>query len=186
MSEEKVYRSETDKMRQWLVPYTAVGYGCCIGFGGDKIVSKAIGIDLPVPYACTGGDVVQLGGTAEDLYWFKDGVLDWVSSSHVLEDFEENKCHIVLEEWLRVLKPEGYLILNLPDEPLFYDHCVIQKKQVYNCAHKNHSLNIEWMRKMQQLINDRSGYEMVTEVLYTGVQHIYNFGLVWRKNKRSN
>ena len=39
---------------------------------------------------------------AKDLYWFRDGVLDYVYSSHLLEDYVDTEA--VLREWLRVLR----------------------------------------------------------------------------------
>jgi len=59
----------------------------------------------------------QFSGKAESLYWFRDGVLDFVYSSHLLEDYPDTEA--VLREWLRVLKPLGNLIIFCPDEQVY-------------------------------------------------------------------
>lgn len=46
---------------------------------------------------------------------FADGYFDIVFSSHVLEHFSRLECLDVLDEWVRVLKPEGELRLILPN-----------------------------------------------------------------------
>ncbi len=114
------WRSETSKCRKRLAQF-CTGAGIDIGAGGDPIVPTAIVVDLPTPYTVVGKSSVQLGGDARDLRWFKDGVLDYVFSSHVLEDFEETTA--VLAEWLRVLKPGGRLIIYCPDQVKYADFC---------------------------------------------------------------
>jgi len=52
---------------------------------------------------------VQLAGYTEQLHWFRDGVLDFVYSSHLLEDLVDTEA--VLREWIRILRPGGRLIL---------------------------------------------------------------------------
>lgn len=127
------YRSETSKCRARLIRFCA-GNGLDLGFGGDPISSSAVRVDLPNPYAATGDAPVQLGGDCRYLRWFQDGVLDYVYSSHLLEDFEDTKA--VLAEWLRVLKPGGYLILFCPDEQIYRAHCR-DTGQRYNENHKH-------------------------------------------------
>ena len=91
--------SETSRSRTTLAPFCE-GYGVDLGFGGDPIAPHAIRVDLPRPYTAVGDLSVQLGGDATDLVWFRDGVLDFVYSSHLLEDFDDTER--VLREWLRV------------------------------------------------------------------------------------
>lgn len=119
---DKPYQSETSKHRARLAPY-CTGYGIDIGFGGDPITPNAVRVDLEVPYANTGSNGVQLGGDCRNLYWFADDTLDFVYSSHVLEDFDESQTIPVMTEWSRVLKPGGKLILLQPDQRRYVAYC---------------------------------------------------------------
>jgi SAM-dependent methyltransferase len=112
--------SETSKVRASLAPF-CVGDGVDVGFGGDPIVPTAIAMDLPERYARYLENPQHLHGDAANLHWFRDGVLDYVFSSHVLEDFEDTAA--VVREWVRVLKPGGRLVLFLPDEQTYRAHC---------------------------------------------------------------
>jgi predicted SAM-dependent methyltransferase len=105
--------SETSKCRERLAPFCE-GYGLDIGFGGDPISETAIRVDMPNPYTRTGSFPVQLGGDATRLHWFANGTLDYVYSSHLLEDFKDTRA--VLVEWIRVLKSGGRLIIFCPDQ----------------------------------------------------------------------
>ena len=105
-------QSETSKCRNRLAPF-CTGYGLDLGFGGDPITNSAIRMDFPQPYTHVGDYPVQLGGKAEELYWFNNSVLDYIYSSHLLEDFIDTEQ--VLREWLRVIKPGGKLIIFCPD-----------------------------------------------------------------------
>ena len=118
----KIYQSETSKHRGRLAPY-CTGYGIDIGFGGDPITPNAIRVDMEVPYAYAGENGVQLGGDCRNLFWFADGVLDFVYSSHVLEDFDVNQTIPVMTEWTRILKEGGRLILLQPDQQRYAAYC---------------------------------------------------------------
>src|ERR1700720_2698368 len=91
-------RSETSRHRALLEKF-CIGYGIDIGFGGDPITPKALRMDLPSPYTAVGSAPVQLGGDCRNLRWLRDGVLDYVYSSHVLEDFPESETFPILQEW---------------------------------------------------------------------------------------
>lgn len=112
--------SETSRCRESLQPFCE-GDGVDVGYGGDPISPSAICIDLPEKYAAYKQHVQHLHGDATQLHWFRDGVLDYVFSSHVLEDFVDTKS--VLDEWLRVVRRGGRVVLFLPDEQTYRDHC---------------------------------------------------------------
>ncbi|GAB4196580.1 MAG: hypothetical protein OHK0022_14240 [Roseiflexaceae bacterium] len=137
-----VYPSETSKCRARLAPF-CTGYGLDLGFGGDPISPTAIRVDMPRPYTRMGDQPVQLGGDARDLRWFRDGVLDFVFSSHLLEDFEDTEP--VLREWLRVLRPGGRLVLFCPDEQRFREHCRATGHP-YNPHHKQEQFSLEFVK----------------------------------------
>jgi ubiquinone/menaquinone biosynthesis C-methylase UbiE len=86
----------------------------------------------------------QLTGDATQLTWFADSVLDYVYSSHVLEDFRDTQA--VLSEWLRVLKSGGYLIIFCPDEQAYRKHCD-RTGQPYNKHHVHEHFSLEFVMK---------------------------------------
>ncbi len=163
---------ETSRCRERLKRF-CVGYGLDIGYGGDPIVPGAITVDLPQPYTKVGGAPLNLGGDARDLYWFRDEVFDYVYSSHLLEDFEDTRS--VVKEWLRVIKPGGYLILFCPDEQVYRRHCR-KTGQAYNCAHKIDNFSLAYVKQI--LLECSRGAEVVHE---TPLVDDYSFELVVRK-----
>jgi len=148
--------SETSKCRARLAPYCA-GCGLDLGCGGDPITEQAIRVDLPQPYARVGAHPTQLGGPAEDLYWFRDSVLDFVYASHLLEDFDDTEA--VLREWLRVLRPGGHLVIYCPDEQRFRAHCQATG-QPYNPHHKHADFSLAYVKNILiRLGQDQFVYE---------------------------
>jgi predicted SAM-dependent methyltransferase len=115
-------RSETSRHRPLLAKF-CLGAGIDIGCGGDPIMPGAIRMDLPSPYTSVGRSPIQLSGDCRDLHWLRDGGLDYVYSSHVLEDFPESETAAILQEWTRVLRPGGRLILLLPDHQRYLAYC---------------------------------------------------------------
>ncbi len=139
----KPRRSETSKCRSRLAPF-CTGYGLDLGFGGDAICEHAIRVDFPRPYTFVGHQPVQLGGDCTRLHWFRDETLDFVYSSHLLEDFVDTRA--VLAEWLRVLKPGGRLIIFCPDEQIYRRHC--QKTgQPYNEHHVHGDFSLAFAKR---------------------------------------
>jgi predicted SAM-dependent methyltransferase len=165
------YPSETSKCRPRLAPYCQ-GYGVDLGFGGDPVTPHAIHIDYPQPYSSAGSQTVQLGGDCQHLEWFRDGVLDFVYSSHLLEDFVETEA--VLREWLRPLRHGGVLILYCPDEQRFRRHCQ-NTGQPYNPWHKHADFSLSFVERILKRI---CGNEVVHRA--DGVD-IYSWELVVRK-----
>jgi SAM-dependent methyltransferase len=170
---KRKYRSETSKCRERLSKF-CVGYGVDLGFGGDPIVEHAIRVDQSRPYAETGANSVQLGGDATNLHWFRDEVLDFVFSSHLLEDFEDTEA--ALREWMRVLKPGGVMIIYCPDEQVYRTHCA-RTGQTYNVHHKHADFSLEFVK---QALRRVSPAEIVHEM---PLVEIYSWELVCRKRK---
>lgn len=128
--------SETAKYRHLTTKY-CVGNGVDIGSGGNPVVPWAISLDLPREQFATynsGNDPVyhiHFGGDALSLP-FRRNTLDFVYSSHLLEDYADWKP--VLREWVRVLKPGGKLIILLPDKQRWAE--ALRRGQPPNCAHQ--------------------------------------------------
>lgn len=167
--------SETSKCRKRLARF-CVGNGIDVGYGGDPIVPAAITIDLPNPYTRLGDHPLNLGGDARDLHWFKDGVLDYVFSSHLLEDFKEAETPKVLLEWFRVLKTRGYLVLYCPDEPVYRAHCE-KTSQSYNRAHKISRFGLDYVKEVLERVLP-GHYKVIHE---NPLIDDYSFELVIRK-----
>lgn len=171
--------SEVETCRQRLARY-CVGNGIDIGFGGDPIVPSAICLDR-----CEGDALrkvwpnstpTHLVGDAHQLYWFKDCVLDYVFSSHCLEDFEDTES--VMREWLRVIKHGGVLVLFCPDE-VFYKRNSEAAGQTPNQAHKHANFSLEYLKKILEI----EGMPKTTPVhyLFPVPNNAYSFDMVVQK-----
>jgi predicted SAM-dependent methyltransferase len=79
-----------------------INLGC-----GTDILEGYINYDLQNPQADILGDATSLP--------FQDNSMDEIFSSHLLEHFDYFEAHRALIEWRRVLRPEGLLILELPN-----------------------------------------------------------------------
>lgn len=164
-------RSETSLCRERLIGY-CTGAGLDLGFGGDPITDNAITVDLPKPYVNFGSGALNLPGDARDLHWFRDGVLDYVYSSHLLEDFADT--YEVLREWLRVIKKGGQLVLYLPDVKKYRQYCS-QKGERPNPHHAIEDFNLEYVKRILMRFDD-------VEIVYSNPScDSYSFEIVVRK-----
>ena len=130
--------SETAKHRHLVKDYCK-GNGVDLGSSGDPVVPWAIQVDLPAvdyrEYNKTRPEApIHWSGSAVDLP-FKNGTLDWVHSSHLIEDFQDWRP--ILKEWDRVLKPGGYMIIAVPDHARF--RAAVAAGQGDNLSHKHES-----------------------------------------------
>ena len=142
---KKIFKkSETSKCRSSLSKY-CIGDGLDIGFGGDPIVPTAICLDMPEAYARYIKNPQHLHGDAKDLFWFKDETLDYIFSSHVLEDFEDTT--LVLNEWLRVVKKGGNLVLFLPNELEYRKYCKL-KGELPNQHHIHENFGLKYLKNI--------------------------------------
>jgi SAM-dependent methyltransferase len=133
----KNYRSETEKYRELTTPYCK-GCGIDIASGGDPVVPWAWQFDLPVSEFShyNSGKVlpcIPLRGRADKLP-VENFSLDFVYSSHLLEDYLESQWNAVLIEWSRVIKPGGHLVILCPERKLWA--AALIKGQTPNCSHK--------------------------------------------------
>lgn len=128
------FMSETRLARKVLGKY-CTGLGLDMGFGGDKITPEALSFDTDPPYTHVGGDKQILKGHCRDLGFLCDESLDYIYSSHLLEDFIFPEVEQILREWRRVLKPGGLLVTCCPDQQVYSAHCK-RTGQPYNEAHK--------------------------------------------------
>lgn len=104
---------ESRKIKYLLPEYTR-GKVLEIGCGMEKAYPHFVGYDSGHHFGQAAADVV---GDAADLSQFLDGAFDAVFSSHVLEHLADPRA--ALEEWWRVIKVGGYLILYLPHKRFY-------------------------------------------------------------------
>jgi SAM-dependent methyltransferase len=141
MSESAKYLHLT---RQYLE-----GRGVDCGSGSWPVVPSAIQVELPKNKfkEYTGRDLpdhVEWPGDIMDLP-FKDNTLDYVYSSHLIEDFPRDNCdgkeypanqptwQKLFREWKRVLKPEGYMVIIVPEVARWKK--TIELGQTPTCSH---------------------------------------------------
>ena len=103
--------NEAAKIRWNCVPFMR-GRVLDIGCGPYKAFPHFIGVDNGHHWGVQGADVKVKDGAELDL--FSTCSCDAVFSSHLLEHFHYDKVPNVLQEWMRVIKPGGYLMLYLP------------------------------------------------------------------------
>lgn len=128
-------RSETSWVRSYVEKYCR-GMGLDIGFGGDPIVKDAITFDLHKPYTRVGYHPQIMQGDCMDLSMFCDNALEYIYSSHLLEDFSYMQQINIILEWRRVLQHRtGRLIICCPDQQRYVQHCR-NKKEEPNEHHK--------------------------------------------------
>lgn len=163
--------SETNGARPYLEKY-CTGDGIDVGCGHDPIKPSSIAMDQPQGYTKVGTSAIQLHGDAQNLHWFRDGVLDYLYSSHVLEDFTTTVP--ILKEWARVVKKGGNVVVYVPEEPIYKAHCKATG-QGYNLAHKLDHFGIDYLRDCLKQIPE------LKEIHYTGLVNTYSFGLVLQK-----
>lgn len=146
---------EVDKCRSSLLRF-CVGNGLDLGFGGVAISPSAICVDRaegdPERAVVPNPSPTHLVGDIKRLYWFKDKCLDYVFSSHALEDFEDTGA--IMAEWVRVLRPGGHLVLFLPDQVRYVADCV-KNGTLPNQAHKHADFGLRHVTMYAPLNCDR-------------------------------
>jgi len=109
-----------------------VGHGVDIGAGSDSL--GLYEEFFPLMKSCRAWDMDD--GDAELMASVADNTFDFVHSSHCLEHMRD-PLH-ALNNWLRILKPNGHIVCLVPDEDL-YEQGVFPS--TFNQDHK-HSFSI--------------------------------------------
>lgn len=174
--------SETAKYRHLVEKYCYTddgvpGAGVDVASQGDRVVPWAMSFDLPEAdfSAYCGGHppkgVIHLRGQATNLPFCNES-LDFLYSSHLLEDYLE--WEPVVREWLRVLRPNGYLIILIPDKTRWA--AAIEKGQSPNCSHR-HEGEVGELRTL----GEKLGLQVVREGLTDLFEGDYTILAVFRK-----
>jgi predicted SAM-dependent methyltransferase/ADP-heptose:LPS heptosyltransferase len=109
--------NEAAKIKWEIVKWTR-GRGLDIGAGMHRTFNHFITVDNNIDAQLFGHPLPRpdlFVNDAGSLDMLGNECMDFVFSSHMLEHVEEKRLVKVLKEWLRVIKPDGYLVLYLPD-----------------------------------------------------------------------
>ena len=94
------------------------GLGLDIGCGTNRLSPTVLSIDN---YPHLDADLIwdcwkpEGTGYVFNPYPFRDCVFDFVFASHLLEDFPRQQIFQVFNEWMRLVKVGGHLIILVPD-----------------------------------------------------------------------
>lgn len=136
-SEFRSFSSETEKYRHITAKYCS-GAGVDIASQGVPVVPWAMSFDLPEAeflHYSNGAPPkgpIHLRGFANALP-FETASLDFVYSSHLLEDFLDPLP--ILTEWCRCVKIGGNLVILVPDKKLWNE--AIARGQAPNNSHRH-------------------------------------------------
>lgn len=89
------------------------GNGIDIGCGPDNLGNHSD--KFPLMTKVRGWDLVD--GDAQKMQSVNDETYDFIHSSHCLEHLYDP--YEALENWIRICKPGGYLVITIPDEDLY-------------------------------------------------------------------
>lgn len=146
-------KAESFYMRELAEKYL-VGRGVDVACGCEKVIPSAIGIDLPVQYGIDGHPktVAEVRGRWLDVAAaFIPAQLDYVFTSHLLEDFEDIELIPYLQTMFAALKKNGIFMAYQPVEEEYRAHC-LATSQVYNDAHRQKWTGAEdFVRCVQRL-----------------------------------
>jgi SAM-dependent methyltransferase len=135
-----------------------VGDGIDIGSGPDSLA--LYGEFFPLMRSCRSWDLAD--GDAEHVASVQNATFDFVHSSHCLEHLRDPGN--ALENWLRILKPNGHLLCIVPDEDL-YEQGVFPS--TFNSDHK-HTFSIfkkaSWSHQSISLTSLLSGLEQNIQI----------------------
>lgn len=174
--------SETSKYRHLTRQYCLrddgqAGCGVDIASGGDPVVPWAWQLELcDAEYIHYNGGhsprgPIQLKGDAARRC-AEDGSLDFVYSSHLLEDYLDWQS--VLSCWKAMLKPGGKLIILCPEKERWA--AAIAAGQPPNCSHKREPVVGELTKECEQ-----AGFVTIVERLTAVDAKDYSILYVGRK-----
>ncbi len=137
MSETARYRSITRKY--CLRADGEPGCGVDLASGGDPCCTWAWQVELPHEQYmyynsnCPVRGPIQLRADAFAHRASEPESLDWVYSSHLIEDRPRDQWPAIFAFWATMLKPGGHLILLVPERTRW--EAALRRGQSPNCSH---------------------------------------------------
>src|SRR3984885_9867762 len=137
--------NESAKVKWEIVQYTR-GRGLDIGCGIEKLYPHFIGVDNKADEALFGHPIKPdiCVPSAERMEMFASNSMDFCFSSHLLEHIAPERVTGALRDWMRIIKPKGYLTLYLPDEDEY-------PKVGEEGANPDHKWNVNYERVIQYM-----------------------------------
>ncbi len=148
---ENSKNDEASKIRWECVPYLH-GRVLDIGCGAYKCFPHWIGVDNGHHWGLMGVDVKV--DDAKNLDLFSSQSCDAVFSSHLLEHINYEDVPDTLNEWFRVIKKNGHVILYLPDEN---EYPRVGEKG----ANKDHRWNVNYDKVVAALEKTNYSWDMI-------------------------
>lgn len=166
--------SETSRSRKRLAEYVDQynDVGVDVGFGGDPFLSNSICFDLANPYTKVGASVQHLAGDCRSLP-FLDCSLDYIYSSHLIEDFTYDEQVDILFHWATKIKVYGRILLVGPDQQKFLQHCK-NTGQPLNLAHKEEDYSFGSFVQRVLLPTNQRLYPFKLTRIY-GVEDVFDY-----------
>lgn len=136
-----------------------IGSGVDIGCGPDPISQYTE--QFPLMTSCRSWDLPD--GDAQYLESVEDNTFDFVHSSHCLEHMVDPKT--AMTNWLRVLKPNGHLVITIPEEDL-YEQGIFPStnnddhKWTFTIAKEN-----SWSSKSVNLVSFLAEFSNIAQIL---------------------
>jgi len=120
-------KSHNRRMDEKFYDLYLKGRGIDIGYRGNsnqntETIINSIGVD----FGYNGYDGIYLP--------FDDMIMDFVYTSHCMEHISNNNLKLCLNEWFRVLKINGFLIITVPHQYLYEKKLNLPSR--YNSDHK--------------------------------------------------
>jgi len=127
-------------LKKWTIDNNRFLNGIDVGCGTGRIDDMIVSVDQQPDYRYAHAQFVH---NCHDLNIFNNNALDFIFSSHCLEDFED--IDIVLLNWWQKLKVNGLMLLLLPDmEICGCEHCKGQSRypRVEQGGNPSHRTNV--------------------------------------------
>jgi predicted SAM-dependent methyltransferase/ADP-heptose:LPS heptosyltransferase len=166
--------NEAGKIKWEIVKWTR-GRGLDIGAGMYRTFNHFITVDNNADAQLFGHAMPRpdlFVNDASSLDMVANASMDFVFSSHMLEHVPEQSLVKTLKEWLRVLKPDGYLVLYLPDADEY-------PKVGEPGANPDHKWNVTYNRVMELMAH--AGHHDLMDFQKRNAEQEYSLYFVFKK-----